>query len=360
MLVLALDSGSSSLKHALYEMPGEQLAGSGTIEARGDAQTAALENVIGSIRGSGATIDAVGHRIVMGGPDHLAGEIVTDELLADLRGLVPFDPLHLPAQLGLIQRARELMPSAMHVACFDTAFFRDMPPVARRYPLPASVGAAVRRYGFHGLSYEYIVSTGHAVGRAVVAHLGSGASMAALRDGIPLDTTMGFSPLGGLMMGTRPGDLDPGLMLFLLRRSSSANVDALTDLLTEQSGLLGVSETSGDMRLLLAKSTTDERARSAVELFVYIAVKNASALAGVCGGLDTFIFTGGIGQSSAPIRQAIGAGLAYLGVEIDVELNARSENRVSSERSAVDVLVIPTNESAIIARHAEGLVHRSI
>jgi acetate kinase len=357
--VLALDSGSSSLKYALYEMPQERLVGSGSLEGRRDDQAAVLDRVIEAITSSGTSVDCVAHRIVLGGPAHPSDEIVTDGLLNDLAGVEALEPLHLPVQLSLVRRARELLPSAMNVACFDTAFFKDLPTVARRYPLPASLGPMVRRYGYHGLSYEYIVSTGSAAGRAVIAHLGSGASMAALRDGKPLDTTMGFSPLGGLMMGTRPGDLDPGVLLFLLQRQGM-NADAIARLLNEQSGLLAVSETSADLRDLLSRSSSDARARAALDLFIYIAAKHANALVGVCGGLDTFIFTGGIGEHAPSIRHAICAGLAHLGLEVDPVLNDRSERRISLERSSADVFVIPTNEGIVIARHAHELVYRSV
>ena len=355
MRVLALDSGSSSLKYAVYEMPAERLAASSAVDGDAAAQTDALDGVIKSVIASGA-IDAVGHRIVLGGPEHTTHEPFTDALVAELEALEALDPLHLPAQLRLVRRAREALPSAMHAACFDTAFFRDMPAAARRYSLPASLGPEIRRYGFHGLSYEYVASTGLTAGRTVVAHLGSGASMTAMRDGAPLDTTMGFSPLGGLMMGTRPGDLDPGVLLYLLRRTGAPDVDMLTRMLNEQSGLLGVSQTSADMRELIARSPADDRARNAVELFVYLAVKHANSLTGVCGGLDTLIFTGGIGERAPSIRQGICAGLAHLGVEVDEAPNARSERKISSAGSAVDVLVVPTNESVVIARHTHALV----
>lgn len=359
MRILALDSGSSSLKYAVYGMPGERLAASSVIDGDGAAQADALDGIIKSVIAVGGPVDAVGHRIVIGGPEHIAHEAFTDDLVADLTELEALDPLHLPAQLRLVRRAREKLPSAMHAACFDTAFFRDMPAVARRYPLPASVGPAIRRYGFHGLSYEYAVSTGLTAGRAIVAHLGSGASMAAMRDGAPLDTTMGFSPLGGLMMGTRPGDLDPGVLLYLLRRAGGPDLDALTRMLNEQSGLLGVSQTSSDMRELLARSPKDERAKDAVELFVYLAVKHANALSGACGGLDTLVFTGGIGERAPSIRQGICAGLTHLGVALDEALNARSERKISSSGSTVDVFVVPANEGVVIARHTHALFRTS-
>lgn len=352
MHVLCLDSGSSSLKHALYDMPAERLDGSGTVEARADDQLGALGDVVKSAQASGTKIGAVGHRLVFGGPDRAAPLAIDDALVAEFAGYEPLDPLHLPAQLALVRGARSLLPTIPHVACFDTAFFVNMPAVAQRYPLPASVGPLVRRYGYHGLSYEYILSTGQAKGRTIVAHLGSGASMAAIRDGSPLDTTMGFSPIGGLMMGTRSGDLDPGVLLYLLRRGSSADeVEELSRLLNERSGLLGVSGTTPDMRALLERSAGDADARTAIELFIYIAVKQAAGLAAVLGGLDTLIFTGGIGEHGSSVRAGIGAGLAHLGVEIDAERNAGGDSRISSSGSDVDVLVIPTNENLVIARH---------
>lgn len=358
MRVLAIDSGSSSLKFAVYEMPQERLAKSGAIDGRGDRQIAAFDDIIRALHDAGAVVDVVGHRIVFGGPEHLTNEVLTDGVVADIAGLEPLHPLHLPAQLSLVRRARRLLPEATHVACFDTAFFRDLPPIAQRYPLPASLGRMIRRYGYHGLSYEYIVSTGYAAGRAIIAHLGSGASMAVLRDGKPLDTTMGFSPLGGLMMATRPGDLDPGVLLYLLRVAEMPDVGALTRLLNERSGLLGVSETSADMRDLVSRSSTDSRARDAIDLFVYIAVKQVNALVGVGGGLDTLIFAGGIGEHDASIRQAICAGLTHVGVDIDEARNAHSEHRISSARSTVDVLVVPANEGIVMARHAQALFDR--
>lgn len=356
MRVLCLDSGSSSLKFGLYDMPAETLVRSGEAPGlRGAAQAEALAGIIDASDSSAGQVDAVGHRIVAGGPEFARPRAVDDALVAALASLVALDPLHLPAQLSLVRRARELLPSATHVACFDTAFFHDMPALAQRLPLPGDAGRLLRRYGYHGLSYEYVVSTGLARGRAIVAHLGSGASMAALRDGTPVDTTMGFSPLGGLMMGTRPGDLDPGALLYLLRSGAARDVDALGALLNERSGLRGVSATSSDMRELLARSSSDERARDAVALFIYVAVKHAAALAAVLGGIDTLVFTGGIGERAAPVRAGICGGLAHLGVELDPASNERGDERISSERSGVRVLVVPTNESLIIARHTRSV-----
>jgi acetate kinase len=354
MHVLCLDSGSSSLKHALYDMPAERLVQHGTLEASGPDQPAALDEVIRAVRSKRAPIDAVGHRIVFGGPDHAAPHLLDEALVADLDALVSFDPLHLPAELALVRHARESLPAVPQIACFDSAFHRRMPAVARRYPLPSDVGSMVQRYGYHGLSYEFIVSTGQAKGRSIIAHLGNGASLAAVKDGEPIDTTMGFSPIGGLMMGTRPGDLDPGVVLHLLR-SGAFDVAALTALLNERSGLLGVSGASADMRALLERATADKAASEAVELFVYLTVKQIGALAAALGGLDTLIFTGGIGEHAAPIRKAICGGCAYLGVEIADERNDRGEERISSDASAVAVRVIPTNENLMIARHVFGV-----
>jgi len=355
MRVLCLDSGSSSLKHAYYDMPEERLLEKGALEAGPADQPKALGELIAGMTTKGMPIHAVGHRIVFGGPDHASSLAFDDALLAELETFVPFDPLHLPVELALVRHARTSLPSVPHVACFDSAFHRRMPAVARRYPLPSEVGPMLQRYGYHGLSYEYIVSTGLAVGRTIVAHLGNGASLAAIRDGEPLDTTMGFSPIGGLMMGTRPGDLDPGVLLYL-QRSRGFDASALSALLNERSGLLGVSGTSADMRELLSRATGDAAAREAVELFVYLAVKQIGSLATVLGGLDTLIFTGGIGEHAAPVRNAIGVACTYLGVELSDDRNERADGRICSDRSAVTVRVVATDENLMIARHVFAAV----
>jgi acetate kinase len=300
-------------------------------------------------------IEAVGHRLVYGGLEHEAPARVTDGLMKSLGALVKFDPLHLPDALAAVRDVAAALPGVPQVVCFDTAFHHRMPAVAQRLPLPLELWSeGVRRYGFHGLSYESIVRalgpTG-VRGRMIVAHLGSGASAAAIRDGKPVDTTMGFSPLGGLMMGTRPGDLDPGALLYLLR-DGRYTIAELDDVLTHRSGLLGVSQTSADMRTLLEHRADDSRAANAVELFVYQATKQIGALVAALGGLDTMVFTGGIGERSAPIRWEIAAGLRHLGIELDPARNAASAAVISVDGSHVTARMLPAQENRMIVRHA--------
>lgn len=340
MNILCLDGGSSTLKYALFEFDAnaERRLVQGTL-GRSDA-AGAVGQIFDSIAAAGVNLpDAVGHRIVFGGPDHVSPALATTAVLADLERFVPIDPLHLRAQLDLAYATTARIPGAVQVLCFDSAFHRRMPAVAQRFPLPRSLGRMIRRYGFHGLSYEYIVSAlgADARGRVLIAHLGSGCSLAAVRDGEPLDTTMGFSPLGGVMMSTRPGDLDPGALLYLFNDGRSAS--DLAELLNERSGLLGVSETSGDMQTLLRRADDDERAREAIELFVYQIRKHAGALTSILGGLDVLVFTGGIGENSQEMRARIAGGLAHLG--------------------AFAVRVIPTDEVLMIARHTRTVVSGS-
>jgi acetate kinase len=310
----------------------------------------------------GISIDGVGHRVVYGGPQHTEPAAVTAELMTSLASLVPFDPLHLAAALAAISEIETALPGTPQVVCFDTAFHHRMPMVAQRLPLPRELRSeGVRRYGFHGLSYESIVrELGNAGTRGlmIVAHLGSGASLAAMRNGKPVDTTMGFSPLGGLMMGTRPGDLDPGALLYLLRagRYTPAELDTV---LTEHSGLLGVSQISADMRTLLARRATDVAAAEAVELFVYQAKKHVGALVAVLGGLDTLVFTGGIGEGSAAIRSEICANLSNLGIDLDSIRNAAGEGIISDDSAHVVVRVIAANENLMVARHTFATIFAS-
>ncbi len=253
-------------------------------------------------------------------------------------------------------------PNLPQVACFDTAFHRDMPRVAQLFPIPRQLSdAGIIRYGFHGLSYEYIMqelrarAPKEAEGRVIIAHLGNGASMAAVRGGVGVDTTMGFTPTGGLMMGMRTGDLDPGLLLHLLSERQLTPA-ALTEMINRQSGLLGVSQVSADMRDLLHRSATEPHAAEAVDLFCYLAKKFVGALAAALGGLDTLVFTGGIGEHAAFIRARICAGLEFLGIEIDAERNQEQASVVSSHGSRVAVRVIKTDEDLMIARHTRRLV----
>ncbi len=301
---------------------------------------------------------AVGHRIVHGGPNHVAPERVTPELIADLRRLIPFAPVHMPGAIEGLEAAAERAANLPQVVCFDTAFHRHMPAVAERFALPAKLyDEGVRRYGFHGISYEYIMMTlgGARPSRIVIAHLGNGASMAAVRDGVGIDTTMGLTPTGGFMMGTRSGDLDPSVLLFLMNTRHSSAED-LEKLLDRESGLLGVSGLSSDMKTLLERRASDSKAAFAIEMFCYQLRKQVGAFAGALGGLDLLVFTGGMGERAAPIRMEVCAGLAHLGIEIDAERNGAHADLISRDSSRVGVRVIPTNENLMIARHTRELV----
>lgn len=359
--MLCLDGGSSSLKYAAYRATGDEprRVVSGTEVASGNAD-ADLDRVLAqtSAHHAGA-IDIVGHRIVFGGRRYAAPVVAGDEPLRYLETLVPIEPLHLRSELDLIYAAMRRFPKVPQVLCFDTAFHRQSPDVARRLPLPAEIDPLLERYGFHGLSYEYVAGElGPAAGATVIAHLGSGASLCALRDGKPLDTTMGFSALGGLMMGTRPGDLDPGVVLQLLQ-CDGYDSSRLTELLYRRSGLFGVSGTSSDMRMLLGAAESDSAAANAVELFVYQLTKHLGAMIAVLGGLQTLVFTAGIGENAAPIRAAACKPFHYLGLRLDPDANTRNARVISAAGSTVEVLVIATDENLMIARHALRLLSQA-
>jgi acetate kinase len=360
--VLAVNGGSSSLKFAAFAAGGGELRelARGSIERIGDLR-AAIPRVLEKLTRLGIEPNAVGHRIVHGGPKHLEPVLLDDGVLASLREAIPFAPLHLPGELAVIEAFRDRYPALPQVACFDTAFHARMPELAKRLPLPASLGdEGVRRYGFHGLSYESIVETlGPQVsGRVVIAHLGNGASMVALSDGEPRETTMGFTPAAGLVMGTRTGDLDPGVAVYLAR-TKGMDAGALEELFNRRSGLLAVSGTTADMQALLAASASDPRAATAVALFCYSARKWVGALAATLGGLDSLVFTGGIGQHAAPVREEICRGLGHLGIGLDSGRNARSEPVVSADTSRCIVRVVATNEERVVARHTMRLTGSS-
>jgi len=359
MQVLCLDSGSSSLKFAIYEMPSERLILSGIAEVSGaDKQSAAVLSVLEKARQEGVRVDAIGHRVVIGGPQHVKPERVDAQLIASLGRLADLDPIHMEPALASLRSVAQNLPDTPAVACFDSAFFSDLPSIARRYPLPSSLGSMVRRYGYHGLSYEYIVSTLQPKGKTVIAHLGNGASLAAMRDTKPIETTMGFTPLGGMMMGTRPGDLDPGVLLYLLR-AGGFELGTLTSLVYSGSGLLAVSGRTADMRELLQRAPNDPAAQEAIDLFVYTAVKHIAGLVAALGGLDTLVFTGGIGENAWQIRKAICNGFGYLGVIVDESRNESQASRISTKHSRVDVMVVATNENLMIARHVLAVIGSS-
>ncbi len=391
LAILTLNTGSSSLKFALYRMgEAENLVCAGKLDRLLESETGSarfrvrdatgelIVDEVATLRGHeaargrlfdwvedrlGRPPDGVGHRLVHGGAAYRSPRRIDDELRRALDDLVPLAPEHLPREIEGIDAVARRFPQTPQVACFDTAFHRTMPRVAEVLPLPRELEQrGVQRYGFHGLSYEFIarelarlVGKGEKSGRAVVAHLGNGASMAALENGASVETTMGMTPAGGLVMSTRSGDLDPGVLVYLVRHLK-LDPDALNELVNRRSGLLGVSGTSSDMRDLLGREAGDPRARLAIELFCYQARKNVAALAAVMGGLDHLVFTGGIGERSPAIRERIAQGLGFLGIELDSARNERDDGRISSDQSAVTVRVIPTNEELIIARHTAELL----
>jgi len=309
---------------------------------------------------------AIGHRVVHGGHRHREPQRPTPPVMGALRRPSPYDPEHLPAEIELIETFGRRYPMLPQVACFDTAFHRDMPRVARLLPIPRRYDAAgVQRYGFHGLSYAYLmeelrrIAPHEAQRRVILAHLGNGASMAAVRGGKSIDTSMGFTPTAGLPMSTRSGDLDPGLLSYL-SRTEGMTVEQFHTMVNQQSGLLGVSETSSDLRDLLASESHDPRAAEAVALFCYQAKKWMGSFAAALDGLDTLVFSGGIGENSAVIRARICEGLGFLGIALDEASNLAGATVISKEGSGVTVRVIPTDEESEIASSVHQLLHQSV
>jgi len=302
-----------------------------------------------------ASVKAVGHRVVHG-MKHILPEIVSQDLLDELHRISPYDPGHLPREIELIEAFRQRHPKLPQLACFDTAFHQTMPRVAKLLPIPRRFDAkGIQRYGFHGLSYAYLMEElarlGDPVatdGRVILAHLGNGASLAAVRDGKSIDTSMGFTPTAGLVMSTRSGDLDPGLAPYLAR-TEQMTTKQFYDMVNHESGLLGVSETSSDMRDLLAKEAADIRAAEAVTLFCYQAKKWIGSFAAALGGLDTLVFSAGIGENCPPIRNRICEGLGFLGLELNESRNAESAAVISADTSRIKVRVIRTDEELMIA-----------
>ena len=379
--VLAINGGSSSIKFAVYHAGTlSKPSVSGTLDRIGRGGTTlswrategasredhtevpddkpATELLIDWLeaREEVAAVNAVGHRVVHG-MAHTEPERVTPEVLDELHRATPYAPDHLPREIALIEAFRERHPHLPQVACFDTSFHRSMPPVARLLPIPRRYQVkGVQRYGFHGLSYAYLIEElaraagpEAARGRVILAHLGNGASMAAVQAGTSIDTSMGFTPAAGLVMSTRTGDLDPGVAAFLAH-TEQMTASQFHDMVNHESGLLGVSEISSDMRDLLAREADDVRAAEAVALFCYQAKKWVGAFAAALGGLDTLVFSAGIGERSASIRARICEGLGFLGIALDDGRNAAHAAVISSDASRVTVRVIPTNEELMIAR----------
>ncbi|MFZ1023008.1 MAG: acetate/propionate family kinase [Thermoplasmata archaeon] len=386
-IIAAINIGSSSIKFALFRRSAngphvEQIASAkleqigssyGSITIRNEAGQAtrsrrlrtndpssAMDELLSWIESSeyNDRISAIGHRIVHGGRRFSAPQPVTPALVRAMRRLVAFDPDHLPAELEGIHAVHQRIPHAFQVACFDTAFHRTMPRVAQLYALPRRWAVeGVIRYGFHGISCEYIVGAlaaldarGRLPPRLIVAHLGNGCSMTAIRIGRSVETTMGFTPTGGLVMSTRPGDLDPEVVVYLAQHFRQP-LAQLTRFLNRDAGLLGISGTSGDLRALHRRAPRDRRAREAVDLFCYQAGKALGSLTAALGGLDALVFTGGIGENDPEVRERICAFGHHLGVRIDPRRNATNRPIISSGASTVTVRVIPTDEERVIAAH---------
>jgi acetate kinase len=380
--ILTINGGSSSIKFALYRVdePLQRrlygkvdrigLSGTNLTFHDTDGKPQAARSLAAADHKSAAnflidwlekqngfeSVLAVGHRVVHG-MQHTAPELVTRELLDELHRIRPYDPEHLPREIELIEAFRQRYPKLPQVACFDTAFHRTMPRVAKLLPLPRRFDAkGIQRYGFHGLSYAYLMEElahlgdpAASKGRVILAHLGNGASMAAVLDGKSIDTSMGFTPTAGLVMSTRTGDLDPGLAPYLAR-TERITTKQFYEMVNHESGLLGVSETSSDMRDLLAQESSDVRAAEAVALFCYQAKKWIGSFAAALGGLDTLVFAGGIGENAPLVRARICEELNFLGIELDESRNAETAGVISTDASRVAVRVIHTNEELMIAR----------
>ncbi|MBL8415582.1 MAG: acetate/propionate family kinase [Propionivibrio sp.] len=388
--ILVLNAGSSSIKFSLFLEGGEslELQFGGQLEGLYTAPRFKAKNATGAVIGdkqwgegqalghAGAIahladvlraqlgehrLAAVGHRVVHGGLDYAAPVRLTAEIVKDLERFIPLAPLHQPHNLTPIRLLLANRPDLPQVACFDTAFHRHQPAVAQAFALPPAITErGVRRYGFHGLSYEYIASVlpqfdSHAAqGRTVVLHLGNGASMCAIQEGNSVSSTMGFTAVDGLPMGTRCGNLDPGVVLYLIDELKM-DTRAVEKLLYQQSGLLGVSGVSSDMRTLL--DSTESKAKFAVELFVYRIGRELGSLAAALGGLDALVFTGGIGEHAVPIRERVCKAATWLGVDLDPLANTAGGPRISTAGSRISVWTIPTNEELMIARHTLSILN---
>lgn len=386
--VLTLNAGSSSLKFALFKVAGGlQAVCQGQVEGIGSAPHLIAKGVHGAVLADhcwadgaglahetflaslfefvddhlgGDQLMAIGHRVVHGGAAFSQPALINDDVLALLETLCPLAPLHQPHNLAAIRASQTVRPGLPQVACFDTAFHHGHADVVTRFALPrAWHDKGVRRYGFHGLSYEFVAGELRrrdpdlAAGRVIVAHLGNGASLCAIKDGRSVDTTMGFTALDGLMMGTRCGALDPGVLLYL-EQEAGMTPDALQTLLYERSGLLGVSGLSSDMRVLLA--SPDPAAKDAIDLFTFRIAREMGALTASMGGLDGVVFTAGIGENAPDIRAAVAERLAWAGLMLDAEANARGEGPIGARTSRLKAWVIPTNEEAMIARYTADFV----
>jgi acetate kinase len=388
IVILTLNSGSSSLKFGLYRAGASRIEAlltgevdsigedAGQLRAR-DTRGNALATCKMSIRDQGDAIiqikrlladpnlpppAVIGHRIVHGGPKLRRHCVINDEVLQQLEAAIPFAPLHLPEALEVMRLARKHFSALPQIACFDTTFHVDLPDIARVLPLPRELRAeGVQRYGFHGLSYESIL---HQLGpdapdRIVIAHLGNGASVTAIKGGKSIDTSMGLTPTGGVIMGTRSGDLDPGTLVYLAREKN-LDADRLEDLVDRRSGLLGISGVSSDMRQLQQSAQSEPDTRLAIDMFCYSVRKQIAAMIAVLEGVDLVVFTGGIGENEEHVRGAICSGLTWAGISLDDVRNRAAGNPLSDPKSACKVLVLPSQEDEQIARHSAALLPHSI
>ena len=387
--ILTINGGSSSIKFAMFEagdsfrrileggidrigLPEATMRVKGVNEADNFSRPVTAPNhtvAVGALmdliekRGGRDALTAVGHRVVQGGPKYCEPQLITAEMLEDLRRLTPLDPEHLPEEILLTEAFHRRFPQLPQVACFDTAFHHDLPRVARMLPIPRRYEAqGVRRYGFHGLSYAFLIGElarlgdpAATTGRVILCHLGNGASLAAVRDGKSVDTSMSFTPTAGVPMSTRSGDLDPGLAWYLAR-TEKMSAKQFNDMVNFQSGLLGISESSSDMRDLLDHETHDAQAAEAVALFCYQVKKWIGAFSAALGGLDTLVFAGGIGENASTVRARICNGLGFLGIELEEKRNTANEGVISSAASHVVVRVIRTDEELIIAKMVCGVL----
>jgi len=357
-VVLCINCGSSSVKCAVYELGNGQENRLAAVSVDGSGPDA-LEEALRVAEPFAATLTGAGHRIVHGGPRHSEPSRIDDALVAELDAAIPFAPLHLPAALAGIEAVTRRHPGLPQVACFDTAFHRPMPETSWRLPLPFALAeAGVRRYGFHGLSYEYVVASigADTLGRAVLAHLGSGASLAAVHAGRSVHTTMGFTPSGGIVMSSRSGDLDPGVLIYLTRELGY-DASRLERLVDAESGLAALSGSISDMRALLERRDAgDERAALAVAVFCLEVRMQIGAYAALLGGLDTVVFTGGIGAHAAAVRTESCRGLDHLGLVLDDDRNAVAAPVISDADSRVSVRVLETDEDVVLARHTRALL----
>ena len=388
--ILTINAGSSSIKLALFsakdkpeqfyeasiENIGQPKASLFTTGKKLEDNTSEEIEVLDHITATKILVDklktktnideiiGIGHRIVHGGPDYYQPCLITSELVEELKKITFFNPIHLPLEIQLIESFKKLFPDTKQFACFDTAFHHDMPDVAKRLPIPRHYDdEGMRRYGFHGLSFAYIIERLNdlagpdvANGRVVIAHMGNGVSLVAVKDGKSIDTTMGMTPASGVPMSTRSGDLDPGLPLFFSRHE---NLDAnqFNDLVNFKSGLLGISETSSDMKKLLEIEDEDKRAKEAVDFFCYQVKKAIGSLSAAMGGLNTLVFTGGMGENAPKIRTRICDGLNYLGISLDEPHNINNDGVISTGSSQVSVRVIKTDESSTIAKNTWDLIN---